>query len=151
VNITGKLLFFGLLVYFIGCTKHFDERQVAIRIGYFSNITHSQALLGFSAARGDFQKNFDDSVRIDTKIFNAGPSAIEALFAGELDLTYIGPNPAINGFVKSRGEALRIIAGATSGGAGQDKRHYREILNNEEKKIIEKIFEKEIQLFGYKF
>jgi NitT/TauT family transport system substrate-binding protein len=117
VNITGKLFYFGLLVCFIGCTKHANEQQVAVRIGYFPNITHAQALIGFSAARGDFQKNFGDSARIDTKIFNAGPSAIEALFAGELDLTYIGPNPAINGFVKSHGEALRIIAGATSGGA----------------------------------
>jgi len=56
----------------------------------------------------------------DTKIewnsFNAGPSAIEALFAGALDMTYVGPNPAINGYVRSNGEALRIIAGATSGG-----------------------------------
>jgi NitT/TauT family transport system substrate-binding protein len=50
-------------------------------------------------------------------VFNAGPSAIEAMFAGELDLAYIGPNPAINGYVKSKGEALRIVAGATSGGA----------------------------------
>ena len=123
MNITRKLLLFALLPCFLGCTKHAKEGQVAVRIGYFPNITHSQALIGFSAARGDFQKDFGDSARIDTKIFNAGPSAIEALFAGELDLVYIGPNPAINGFVKSRGEALRIIAGATSGGAVLVARH----------------------------
>jgi NitT/TauT family transport system substrate-binding protein len=57
------------------------------------------------------------TVTIKTAVFNAGPSAIEALFAGQLDLTYIGPNPAINGYVQSKGEALRIVAGATSGGA----------------------------------
>ncbi len=57
-------------------------------------------------------------MEIDWKTFNAGPSAIEALFANEVDIGYIGPNPAINGYVKSKGEALRIIAGATSGGAG---------------------------------
>jgi NitT/TauT family transport system substrate-binding protein len=56
--------------------------------------------------------------QIDWKVFNAGPSAIEAMFAGELDLTYIGPNPAINGYIKSNGTALRIICGANSGGAG---------------------------------
>jgi len=54
---------------------------------------------------------------IEPMVFNAGPSVIEALFAGEIDLAYIGPNPAINGFVRSQGEALRVIAGATSGGA----------------------------------
>jgi len=90
--------------------------EVTMRIGYFPNITHSQALVGLS--RGIFQKELGNDVKIDTKVFNAGPSAIEALFAGELDLTYIGPNPAINGYVKSKGEALRIVAGATSGGAG---------------------------------
>lgn len=86
-----------------------------LRVGYFPNITHSQALLGL--ARGDFQRALGADVIIQATTFNAGPSVIEALFAGQLDLAYIGPNPAINGFVQSKGEALRIIAGATSGGA----------------------------------
>jgi len=88
---------------------------VTMRIGYFPNITHSQAMIGI--ADGTFQRALGDNVKLDAKVFNAGPSAIEAMFAGQLDLTYIGPNPAINGYVKSKGEALRIIAGATSGGA----------------------------------
>jgi len=88
---------------------------VTLRVGYFPNITHSQALVGM--ARGDFIKALGPNVTLDVKIFNAGPSAIEAMFAGQLDLAYIGPNPAINGYVKSNGEALRVIAGATSGGA----------------------------------
>jgi NitT/TauT family transport system substrate-binding protein len=87
-----------------------------IRIGYFPNITHSQAVIG--TARGAFQKSLGENIKVEVKIFNAGPSVIEALFAGELDLAYIGPNPAINGYIKSKGEALRIIAGATSAGAG---------------------------------
>jgi NitT/TauT family transport system substrate-binding protein len=86
-----------------------------IRVGYFPNITHSQALLGL--ARGDFQRALGPGVVIQPVVFNAGPSAIEALFARRLDLAYVGPNPAINGFVQSRGRALRIVAGATSGGA----------------------------------
>jgi NitT/TauT family transport system substrate-binding protein len=86
-----------------------------LRLGYFPNIIHSQALIGTS--RGDFQKTLGPNVQIDAKQFNAGPSVIEALFAGQLDIAYIGPNPAINGYVKSNGEALRIIAGATSAGA----------------------------------
>jgi NitT/TauT family transport system substrate-binding protein len=88
---------------------------VTLRVGYFPNITHSQALVG--VARGDFQKAVGPNVTLDVKIFNAGPSVIEAMFAGQLDLSYIGPNPAVNGYVQSKGEALRVIAGATSGGA----------------------------------
>ena len=88
---------------------------VTIHLGYFPNITHAQAVIGI--ADGTFTRAFGDKVKIDAKTFNAGPSVIEAMFAGQIDLSYIGPNPAINGYVKSKGEALRIIAGATSGGA----------------------------------
>lgn len=88
---------------------------LTLRVGYFPNITHSQALIG--VPRGDFQTALGPGFRLDVKIFNAGPSVIEAMFAGQLDLAYIGPNPAINGYVQSQGEALRVVAGATSGGA----------------------------------
>ncbi len=91
------------------------QAQVVIRAGHFPNITHSQGVIG--QANGWFEKAVTPEARVEWKIFNAGPSAIEALFAGAIDLTYIGPNPAINGYVRSQGEALRIVAGATSGGA----------------------------------
>ena len=90
--------------------------EVTIRAGHFPNITHAQGVIG--QANGWFEKALGENTKVDWKIFNAGPSAIEALFAGQLDITYIGPNPAINGYVKSKGEALRIIAGGASGGAG---------------------------------
>jgi NitT/TauT family transport system substrate-binding protein len=86
-----------------------------LRIGYFPNINHAQAVIGLS--NGDFQKALGDDVKIKTQEFNAGPSAVEALFANQIDVTYVGPNPAINGYVQSHGEALRIISGAASGGA----------------------------------
>src|SRR5207249_2071852 len=89
--------------------------EQGIRIGYFPNITHAQPIVGLR--KGFFQTALGPAVKITTRLFNAGPSEIEALFAGEIDLGYIGPNPAINGFIKSRRKALRIIAGATSGGA----------------------------------
>jgi len=92
-----------------------SKQESVIRVGYFPNITHSQAIIGMS--NGAFQKALGNDVKIVTRVFNAGPSVIEAMFAGELDLAYIGPNPAINGYVKSKGEALRIVAGATSGGS----------------------------------
>lgn len=89
--------------------------QTAIRVGAFPNITHPQAMVGKS--NGWFEKAMGPQVTVEWKSFNAGPSAIEALFAGAIDMTYIGPNPAISGYVRSNGEALRIVAGATSGGA----------------------------------
>jgi len=89
--------------------------QAVIRVGAFPNITHPQAMVG--KANGWFEKAMGSQVRIEWKSFNAGPSAIEALFAGAIDMTYIGPNPTINGYVRSNGEAVRVIAGATSGGA----------------------------------
>src|SRR2546422_985447 len=86
-----------------------------IRVGPDHNITHSQAMVG--KANGFFEKALGPGVKIEWKTFNAGPAAIEALFAGAVDMTYVGPNPAIQGYVRSNGEALRIVAGATSGGA----------------------------------
>jgi len=88
---------------------------VVIRAGHFPNVTQAQALLG--TANRAFEKALAPSAMVDWKIFNAGPSVIEAIFAGQLDIAYIGPNPAITGYVRSQGQALRIIAGATSGGA----------------------------------
>src|SRR6266704_1729388 len=105
-------IFTLFVVLFIGIIA---SAQTVIHVGAFPNITHSQAMVG--KANGWFEKRMGPKVTIDWKSFNAGPSAIEALFAGAIDMTYIGPNPAISGYVRSNGEALRIVAGATSGGA----------------------------------
>ncbi len=78
-------------------------------------MTHAQPLIGVST--GAYAEALGDTITLETKTFNAGPSAIEALFAGEIDATYIGPNPAIIGYVQSGGEALRIVAGSASAGA----------------------------------
>jgi NitT/TauT family transport system substrate-binding protein len=111
------LCLLGMAVILAGCQSSADTAsgELVMRVGYFPNITHSQALIGM--ARGDFQTALGESVEIQATQFNAGPSAIEAIFAGQIDLTYIGPNPAINGFIKSEGKALHIVCGATSGGA----------------------------------
>jgi NitT/TauT family transport system substrate-binding protein len=91
------------------------QQPTNIRVGAFPNITHPQPMVG--KANGYFEKAMGPQVKIDWKSFNAGPSAIEALFAGAIDMAYIGPNPTINGYVRSRGEALQVVAGAASGGA----------------------------------
>jgi NitT/TauT family transport system substrate-binding protein len=92
-----------------------SQAQAVVRVGAFPNITHPQAMIG--KASGWFEKAMAPEAKVEWKSFNAGPSAVEALFAGAIDMTYVGPNPTINGYVRSNGEALRIIAGATSGGA----------------------------------
>ena len=89
-----------------------ENGPVALRLGYFPNLTHAAALVG--VANGIFAKDLGKNVTLKTSTFNAGP---EALFSGALDATYVGPNPAINAYQKSNGQAVRIIAGATSGGA----------------------------------
>ncbi len=84
-----------------------------IRIGQFPNVTHAQALM--ARATGAFDAAL--GIPVEWTTFNAGPSAIEALFAGAIDATYIGPNPAVNGYLKSGGASLRIVAGSAGGGA----------------------------------
>jgi NitT/TauT family transport system substrate-binding protein len=86
----------------------------SLRLGYFPNLTHAQALLG--KAGGHFEKRVGTPIKWSS--FNAGPTAIEAIFTDAIDATFVGPSPAINGFIRSRGEKFVIIAGSASGGAG---------------------------------
>lgn len=107
LGIAGTLISLSLLA-------SLASAQTVIRVGAFPNITHAQPMVG--KANGWFEKALGPQVKIDWETFNAGPSAIEALFAGSIDIAYIGPNPAITGYVRSQGQALRIVAGAASGG-----------------------------------
>ncbi|MFD7903920.1 aliphatic sulfonate ABC transporter substrate-binding protein [Kitasatospora sp. NPDC059722] len=84
-----------------------------VKIGYFANLTHGTALVGLQ--EGLFQKELG-ATKIKTQVFNAGPAEIEALNAGSIDIGWIGPSPAINGYTKSDGKSLRIIGGSASGG-----------------------------------
>jgi NitT/TauT family transport system substrate-binding protein len=89
--------------------------QGRLKLGYFPNITHATALVGVES--GIFARALGPGVTLEVSSFNAGGAASEALLNGAIDATFIGPNPAINAFAKSKGAAIRIIAGATSGGA----------------------------------
>jgi NitT/TauT family transport system substrate-binding protein len=86
-----------------------------VRIGYFPNLTHAPAVVG--VRKGFFAKELGSSVTLSTQTFNAGPAEVEALFSGAIDIGYIGPNPTINAWQKSKGQAVRVIAGAASAGA----------------------------------
>ncbi len=94
--------------------------EETIRVGHFPNITHVQGLVAHHLSRtgrGWFEERLGKDVKIEWYIYNAGPSAIEAILADSIDLTYVGPNPALNAYSKSRGEEIRILTGAAAGGA----------------------------------
>ena len=91
-----------------------------IRVGHFPNITHVQALVAHHLSRqgkGWFEERLGPGTKIEWFVYNAGPSAMEAVFVNSIDLTYVGPNPAINAYARSRGAEVRIVAGAANGGA----------------------------------
>jgi NitT/TauT family transport system substrate-binding protein len=83
------------------------------RLGYFPNVTHGQALVGLDD--GTLARALGG--RLEPRMFNAGPAAMEALLLGDLDATYVGPGPAVIAHLRSSGEGLRVVAGAVSGGA----------------------------------
>jgi NitT/TauT family transport system substrate-binding protein len=92
-----------------------DNGPLTLRLGYFANLTHAAALVGVQ--KGFFASALGSSVTIETHTFNAGGDAVTAILSGSIDATFVGPNPTTNAFVQSHGEAVRVIAGATSGGA----------------------------------
>lgn len=114
----------ALVAFVVGSSAALNDQPLArlaggsgpsdvLRLGYFPNITHAQAVIG--VGNGDFQDALD-SIRLETQIFTAGPAAVEALSAGRIDCSYVGPNPAVNGFLSSGG-SIKTISGVSSGGA----------------------------------
>ncbi len=106
-----------ILVSVIGISLNSSEstHENKIRIAYFPNIGHVIPIVGME--NGVFEKNIGNQTKIETRVFDSGPQAIEALFANSVDLAYVGPGPAINGFLNSQNKGIKILAGAASGGA----------------------------------
>src|SRR5436190_3522559 len=95
--------------------------ETKVRVGHFPNITHAQALVAHALSRqgkGWFEARLGPGIKIEWFIYNAGPSAMEAIFAKSIDLTYVGPGPALNAYTKANGEEIRLVAGAANGGSG---------------------------------
>ena len=110
--IVGALLFWTSLAS--------GQEKTAIRFGHFPNITHAQGVIAHALSRqgnGWFEKRLGPNVEIQWFTYNAGPSAMEAIFARSLDVTYVGPSPALNAYFKSNGEEIRVISGAANAGA----------------------------------
>ena len=95
--------------------------ETKIRIGHFPNITHAQGVIAHAMTRdgkGWFEQRLGPGIKVEWFVYNAGPSAMEAIFANSIDLAYVGPGPALNAYNKSKGAEIRLIAGAANGGAG---------------------------------
>jgi len=105
-----------VLLSVLGITLSTDTaHENKIRIAYFPNIGHAIPIVGIE--KGFFQESIGDQAKIETRVFDSGPQAIEALFANSIDIAYVGPGPAINGFLNSDNHNVKILAGAASGGA----------------------------------
>jgi len=104
----------------LGFVTGAQAQQITLRVGHFPNITHAQALVAAQLSRqgkGWFEPRLGNGVQIQWFAYNAGPSAMEAIAANSIDLTYVGPSPALNLYVRSQGDEVRIIAGSAEGGA----------------------------------
>ncbi|MCD8021943.1 MAG: aliphatic sulfonate ABC transporter substrate-binding protein [Lachnospiraceae bacterium] len=97
-----------------GSDSDADTETVEVRMAYFPNITHAQALV--MKNEGSLEEALGDGYEVTWTSFTAGSSEVEALFAEEIDIGYIGPVPAINGNVKSDGDVI-VIANAADAGA----------------------------------
>jgi NitT/TauT family transport system substrate-binding protein len=87
---------------------------VTLNLAYFANLTHAVALVG--VGNGMFKKDLPSNVTLQTKTFNSGPTEMQALIAGSIDIAFVGPSPAINAYTQSHNSALKVIAGASSAG-----------------------------------
>ncbi|MFR5619333.1 MAG: ABC transporter substrate-binding protein [Clostridium sp.] len=112
-----KLILTGIMLLMVlgvsGCRNNNDEAN-SIKVGYFNNVTHAQALL--MKSEKSLENTFGKDINVKWTAFNAGPAEVEALFAGDIDIGYIGPVPAISANVKSNGD-VQILSGAAKGGA----------------------------------
>lgn len=109
-----------LLATLASCTKPAPREKTVLRVGHFPNITHVQGVVAHALSRqgkGWFEQRLGPEVEVQWFVYNAGPSAMEAVFADSVDLTYVGPSPALNAYSKAKGEEIRIIANAANGGA----------------------------------
>jgi sulfonate transport system substrate-binding protein len=115
-----KTIFKSLALLLITVAVSVASDNTVIRVGHFPNITHTQELVADNLSRQGkdwFEARLGPGVEIQWFTYNAGPSAMEAIFAQSIELTYAGPGPALNAYAKAQAEEIRIIAGAANGGA----------------------------------
>src|SRR4051794_24467000 len=113
------------LALFSACNGKKSEAEVEankhlLRVGHFPNITHAQAVIAHeltNQGKGWFEERLGKDVKIDWYVYNAGPSAMEAIFTDSIDVTYVGTGPMLNAFTRAKGAEVRLVAGSAVGGA----------------------------------
>jgi NitT/TauT family transport system substrate-binding protein len=135
--VLNRTLFILLVLYSLHAALFLasaNSESLKLRVGHFPNITHAQALVARQLARrgepwfeprlnqqqgeNNNDHNSHQPIEIEWYLYNAGPSAMEAIFAQALDISFVGPNPAINAHIKAAGKEIRVISGAAFGGSG---------------------------------
>ena len=117
-----SVVIFGVIIMIISVTAivtltngYSETNNDKLRVAFFPSIGHAVPIVGLE--NEIFQERIGEQIKIDTKIFDSGPQVIESIFAGSIDIAYVGPGPIINGFLKSDGMDVKILSGAASGGA----------------------------------
>ena len=121
MNRWTRVLAATLLTGVVGGCGSSERDPKLLRVGHFPNLTHAQGLIGHVRTDGgkkSFESRLPAGTRIEWYVYNAGPSAMEAILSGALDLAYVGPNPALNAHMRTKGEEIRVVAGSARGGAG---------------------------------
>ena len=116
-----KMSILRLSILFAALVSSSVSGETKIRVGHFPNITHAQGVIAHALSRqgkGWFEQRLGPDTKIEWFVYNAGPSAMEAIFAKSIDLTYVGSGPALNAYTRSNGQEIRLIAGAANGGSG---------------------------------
>lgn len=118
-KVLSYIILVSIAILLSGCGGN-SPKETILRVGHFPNISHAQALIAHGLSiqgKGWFEERLGKDVKIKWVLFNAGPSAMESLFARAVDITYVGPNPALNSYAKTMGRDVRILAGSADGGA----------------------------------
>jgi len=104
------------IIAFVGLAQSYDNTsENKIRVAFFPSVVHAVPIVGIENLT--FANNLGDDMEIEIKVFDSGPQVIESIFSNSVDVAYVGPGPVINGFLKSDGNDLKILAGAANGGA----------------------------------
>ena len=113
--LTGIVAVAAIAIVGIASSSDESTHENKLRVAYFPNIGHAIPIIGME--KGIFESQLGPETKIESKLFDSGPQVIESLFAGSIDIAYVGPGPAINGFLKSENHNVKILSGAASGGA----------------------------------
>jgi NitT/TauT family transport system substrate-binding protein len=96
------------------CHRNDDGDAGVLRIGYLANVTHSPVIAG--VASGRIAKAIAP-IKLETRVFRAGPSVVEALLSKSIDLGTSGPAPVVITQARYGDGTLEVESGCASGGA----------------------------------